>query len=125
MATLSEAWGVGVKAYRRDRKSANIDFLEVDFGRLPVPPASFGLRRPEPRLARPSPKCLDGCPGLAPKRWLMGTCGCLSQLCFWTFFMLFLSPRPTGGPGEGPDCPFLQEIEGFGPIPARIWGETY
>ncbi len=25
-------------------------------------------------------------------------------------------------PGEGPDCHFLKEIGGFGPIPARILG---
>ncbi len=32
-------------------------------------------------------------------------------------------PRsPRGVPGEGPDYHFLQEIGGFGPIPARIWG---
>ncbi len=38
------------------------------------------------------------------------------------FFILFLSPLPPGDPGEGPDCRFLQEIVGLGPIPARIRG---
>ena len=32
---------------------------------------------------------------------------------------------PPGGPGEGPDCRFPNEIVGFGPIPARIRGVSY
>ncbi len=42
-----------------------------------------------------------------------------------TLFMLFLSPLPPGGPGEGPDCPFPKEIVRFGPFPARLRRETY
>ncbi len=39
-----------------------------------------------------------------------------------TMFYLFLGPPPRGVPGEGPDCQFPWEVEGLGPIPARIWG---
>ncbi len=31
-------------------------------------------------------------------------------------------PSPRGVPGEGPGCQFPKEIDGFGPIPARILG---
>jgi hypothetical protein len=40
-------------------------------------------------------------------------------------YYLCLSPLPPAGPGEGPDCHFLKEISGFGPIPARIRGVIY
>ncbi len=40
-------------------------------------------------------------------------------------FILFLSPLPPGGPGEGCNCHFPKGILGFGPIPAQIRGETY
>ncbi len=36
--------------------------------------------------------------------------------------ILFLSPLPPGGPGEGPDCHFPREIDDFEPISARIRG---
>ncbi len=42
------------------------------------------------------------------------------QLYLPTFFILFLSPPPPGGPGEGPDCQVRKVIVGFGPIPVRI-----
>ncbi len=44
---------------------------------------------------------------------------------FKDVFYFVLVPPPPGGPEEGPDCHFPKEIDGFGPIPARIWGETY
>ncbi len=38
-----------------------------------------------------------------------------------TIFNFVLGPTsPWVVPGEGPDCPFRQEIGGFGPSPARI-----
>ena len=43
-----------------------------------------------------------------------------SQLYLRTVFILSLAPLPPGGPREGPDCHFLQETVGFGPIPGRI-----
>ncbi len=40
------------------------------------------------------------------------------------FDFALVSPLP-GGSGEGPGCHFPKEIVLFGPIPARIRGETY
>ncbi len=37
----------------------------------------------------------------------------------------YLYDHPAGDSGDGPDCHVPQEIGGFGPILARIWGETY
>ncbi len=42
---------------------------------------------------------------------------------FQDTFILFLSPLPPAGPGEGPDCHCPTEIGGLGPIPARIQRE--
>ncbi len=39
-------------------------------------------------------------------------------------FQFVLVPPPPGGPGEGPDCHFPKEIDDFGPISARIRGDT-
>ncbi len=39
-----------------------------------------------------------------------------------TFFILFLVPVPRGSLGEGPDGCFSEEVEDFGPVPARIPG---
>ncbi len=49
--------------------------------------------------------------------------GFSSWLFLRMLFILFLSPLPPGGPGEGPDCHFSKELKGFGPIPIRIWGK--
>ena len=48
--------------------------------------------------------------------------GAVHQLYLRKRLILFLPPLPPGGPGEGPDCHFPMEIEGFGTIPARIRG---
>ncbi len=45
-----------------------------------------------------------------------------TQLYFRTFFILFLSPLPPGGPGEGPDGHVPKGIWHLGPIPARTLG---
>ena len=45
-----------------------------------------------------------------------------SPAVFKDAFILFLSPFPPGGPGDGPDCQLTHEINGFGPIP---WKSTY
>ena len=42
------------------------------------------------------------------------------QLYLGPFFILFLSPLPPGGPGEGPDCECPKGIMGLGPRPDRI-----
>ncbi len=39
--------------------------------------------------------------------------------------ILFLSPLPPEGSGEGPDCQLPHEIIFLGPIPNRIRGELY
>ena len=43
----------------------------------------------------------------------------------WGASHRFPARRAPGGPGEGPDCHLPKEIVGFGPIPARILGETH
>ncbi len=57
-------------------------------------------------------------------RYLRCVLGALTRLYLRTFFILFLSPLPPGGPGEGPDYHFPKETGGFGPIPARMRGKT-
>ncbi len=47
-------------------------------------------------------------------------------LCLRTFLIFDFGPlSPEGVPGEGPDCHFPEEIDGFGLLPARNRGASY
>ncbi len=48
-----------------------------------------------------------------------------TQLYLRTFFILFLSPLPPGGPGRVRTVIFLRRSRVLGPIPARIRGGAY
>ncbi len=54
----------------------------------------------------------------------MHRCPIPTHLYLRMLFMLFLTPLPRG-PAKGPDCHFPNEIEGLGPIPARIRRGAY